>query len=63
MSLKSTLFPRSSGACGRTRLPWSAARTGRGRLGLFDDHAAVECGLKLFGDDLFVADGAFLQDA
>ena len=30
---------------------------------LFDDHAAVECGLKLFGDDLSVADGAFLQDA
>ena len=25
--------------------------------------AAVECGPRLFGDDLFGADGAFLQDA
>ena len=36
---------------------------GEDAFGLLDDDAAVECGLELFGDDLSVADGAFLQDA
>jgi hypothetical protein len=48
---------------GRTRRPWRRGRTGRGPLRLLDDHAAVRWRLQLFGDDLGVAYGAFLQDA
>ena len=43
------------------RLHGETAGLGEDALGLFDDDAAVQRGLQLFGDDLAVTDGAFLQ--